>query len=246
MAGRYSPIYSGVWNHEALEGTSFECKAFFVFLCSNERVRPSGIYRVTDAQLAVDTGLPSRSIRHYLDDLVRRCRIIRDGAWLFVRGYLDRQPKQERLLKSVLNDITECGSLLVLRAFGEKYPIYRRWSDDRLLTINRPLQPNVSSEQSRVDTEQSSRGSGDHRPESPPAGGFERFWAAYPKRVGKGAARTAWIRAQAETVVDTILTAVDQQRAYLERDGGRFIPLPATWLNQRRWEDDPPQDFLHA
>ena len=23
------------------------------------------------------------------------------------------------------------------------------------------------------------------------------------------------------------------------KDGGQFIPNPATWLNQSRWEDDP-------
>jgi hypothetical protein len=23
------------------------------------------------------------------------------------------------------------------------------------------------------------------------------------------------------------------------KDGGQFIPHPATWLNQKRWEDEP-------
>ncbi|MDD4774105.1 MAG: hypothetical protein PHZ09_10995 [Eubacteriales bacterium] len=26
-----------------------------------------------------------------------------------------------------------------------------------------------------------------------------------------------------------------------QRDGGRFIPLPASYLNGRRWEDEPGQ-----
>ena len=27
-------------------------------------------------------------------------------------------------------------------------------------------------------------------------------------------------------------------QAQVERDGGQFVPHPATWLNQRRWEDE--------
>lgn len=156
MAARYSPIYSGVWNDEHLEGASFECKAFFVFLWSNERVRPSGIYRVTDPQLAVDTGLPLRRVRSYVEELVRRCRIVRDGAWLFVRGYLARQPKQENLLSGVRRDVAECTSRGVLMAFSEKYPLYRQWSDDHLATLPPPSPDGSSSEQlqSRAVTEQ--------------------------------------------------------------------------------------------
>jgi hypothetical protein len=67
---------------------------------------------------------------------------------------------------------------------------------------------------------------------------FLRFWAAYPRRVGKGAAAKAW--AKARPPMAAVLAAVkacaatDQWR----KDGGQFIPHPATFLNQRRWEDD--------
>ena len=69
---------------------------------------------------------------------------------------------------------------------------------------------------------------------------FLEFWKYYPKRVGKGAAFLCWKRSGCEEVSEVVLKAVREQTAYLEREGGQFIPLPATWLNQRRWEDDPP------
>ena len=70
MASDYHPLYSTLWNDEKLEASPFEARGFFAYLCSNNRVRPSGIYRATDAQLAADTKtaqfgsqLPGRSSR---------------------------------------------------------------------------------------------------------------------------------------------------------------------------------------
>lgn len=69
---------------------------------------------------------------------------------------------------------------------------------------------------------------------------FDAFWAAYPKKVGKGAARAAWkkIKAKAETL-DAILAAIESQKSSRQwlKDDGQYIPNPATWLNQERWED---------
>lgn len=67
---------------------------------------------------------------------------------------------------------------------------------------------------------------------------FEAFWAAYPNRKGKGAAFRAWDRVKQHQAL--ILRALPHHRdsEQWQREGGRFIPHPATWLNQRRWEDD--------
>lgn len=125
----YHPTYGDVWNDERLG--DFECRAFFVFLFSHHRVRPSGIYRATDEQLAVDTGLPGKRIRAHLGHLAQAGRIVRDGSWIFVVGYLKRQPKGDNLLKGVKADVLSCTSEAVLDAFGAKYQLYRQWSADR-------------------------------------------------------------------------------------------------------------------
>ena len=75
-----------------------------------------------------------------------------------------------------------------------------------------------------------------------PQGGFDRFWAAYPKKVGKGAAEKAFSKAPINGHLADVLSALDRQKQSEQwrRDGGQFIPNPATWLNQRRWEDGDP------
>ena len=81
-------------------------------------------------------------------------------------------------------------------------------------------------------------------PLNPPTGGgdgFARFWSAYPKKAAKSVAVKAWEKLNPDAdLVQTILAALELQRASPQwrKDNGQFIPLPATWLNQRRWEDE--------
>ena len=66
---------------------------------------------------------------------------------------------------------------------------------------------------------------------------FEEFWAAYPKKIGRGAAEKAWAKADAE--IATVRAALENQKRseQWQKDGGQFVPNPATWLNQKRWLD---------
>jgi hypothetical protein len=72
--------------------------------------------------------------------------------------------------------------------------------------------------------------------------GFETFWTAYPRKVGKGAARKAWAKIRPKNGTrEAILNAIAAQRNsdQWRKEGGQFIPHPATWLGQSRWEDSP-------
>lgn len=71
---------------------------------------------------------------------------------------------------------------------------------------------------------------------------FDEFWGAYPKRVGKQAALKSWKRiAPTAELHGKIMQAVNEQKRWDQwcRDNGRYIPNPATWLNQGRWDDEP-------
>lgn len=70
---------------------------------------------------------------------------------------------------------------------------------------------------------------------------FLEFWNAYPKKVGKGTAEKAFKKISlTQELFLSILEAVKLQCQCEQwvKDCGQFIPNPATWLNQRRWEDD--------
>lgn len=65
---------------------------------------------------------------------------------------------------------------------------------------------------------------------------FEGFWSAYPRRIGKAAARRAWEKAMKVTTPEVIGAAL---RAAEWPEDPQYIPHPATWLNQGRWDDQP-------
>lgn len=73
---------------------------------------------------------------------------------------------------------------------------------------------------------------------------FAAFWAAYPRKTAKPTASTAFDRINPDDATfASMLAALERQRHSPDwcKEGGRFIPHPATWLNQRRWEDQPPE-----
>lgn len=70
---------------------------------------------------------------------------------------------------------------------------------------------------------------------------FERFWSEYPKKVGKGDARKSFLKiAPSEALLGEMLAAIAAASASFQwkKDKGQYIPNPATWLNQQRWEDE--------
>lgn len=68
---------------------------------------------------------------------------------------------------------------------------------------------------------------------------FDKFWETYPRRVGKQAAKAAWSKAAKRTQAQTIVDGARRYAADPNLPEPKFIPHPATWLNQGRWEDEP-------
>jgi hypothetical protein len=71
---------------------------------------------------------------------------------------------------------------------------------------------------------------------------FDTFWQAYPRKVGKGQAEKAWLKLNPDgAIVGKIMQAIAWQanQPGWTKDGGKFIPHPTTWLNGKRWEDEP-------
>jgi len=70
--------------------------------------------------------------------------------------------------------------------------------------------------------------------------GFARFWSAYPKKAAKPAAIKAFKAQKVNGEIGNILDDIARKAASDDwtKDGGKYVPNPATYLNQRRWEDE--------
>lgn len=70
---------------------------------------------------------------------------------------------------------------------------------------------------------------------------FGTFWAAYPRKAAKEKARAAFCRLSPDELTLKLMLdaiALQKQLESWQENGGQFIPLPATWLNGKRWEDE--------
>lgn len=70
---------------------------------------------------------------------------------------------------------------------------------------------------------------------------FLCFYSAYPKHIGKEAAWKAWQKRNGDRPdLNTLLKKIESQKntENWKKENGSFIPHPATWINNARWEDE--------
>ena len=70
---------------------------------------------------------------------------------------------------------------------------------------------------------------------------FDKFWIEYPKKQAKIMAVASWKKIKpSKPLYAEIMKGLKaaKQSEQWQKDRGKFIPMPSTWLNQRRWEDE--------
>ena len=165
-------------------------------------------------------------------------------------------------IKRIIAKLRDAGVLLV-GDFNEDRMVRTNWysPSDEILALyddgidtaaigrNRKMQGTKSSgvgtksENANKDKEESKE---DISPLTPQGADklFDQFWAVYPKKKGKEQARKAWKKlAPDKDLCRQMSAALKWQKQSQEwlKDGGQFIPYPASWLNGHRWEDAPDQ-----
>jgi uncharacterized protein YdaU (DUF1376 family) len=108
--------------------------------------------------------------------------------------------------------------------------------NERSTTVDDPLQRNGN----HIDTD-TDKNIKEHP--LPPAGEdlFPKFWALYPRKQDKAKAQKAWAKLKVTNDLFALiakgLSAQVVSTDWL-KDGGKYIPMPTTWLNGKRWEDE--------
>lgn len=162
--------------------------------------------------------------------------------------------------------LTELENIDCIRPFstsGENFYWIRTFSQHQ--TINKPSQtrnptppdtlqhysgsptvalPSETEVETEVETEKKLSCSSPTEKRAVMSDGFDVFWKEYPRKIGKQIAFRSWEKLKKAKVlppIEKILQAVKQQidSDQWQKDEGQFIPHPATWLNQGRWDDEP-------
>jgi hypothetical protein len=150
-------------------------------------------------------------------------RALAPMLWLLAsdhdRGEIDAAPRKlafrlrmtEREVADALKPLIDNGFFLVMQPASNPLAGGKQAAD-------------LEREKRRVEKEEKARA-------------FEKFWAAYPRKEAKRDAEAAW--ASVTVSVDDLLAAIAAKRKSEDwmKAKGQFIPLPATYLRGKRWED---------
>lgn len=74
--------------------------------------------------------------------------------------------------------------------------------------------------------------------------GFDDWYSHYPRKQARQRAEKAWKKIKPDQkLIKRMIDAVEvmKTKESWTKDNGQYIPLPATWLNDGRWEDEEAQ-----
>lgn len=160
--------------------------------------------------------------------------------------------KENLTLKNVsaaINKLASAGLVVLYEFEGKPFLCLPTWNEHQTVRAKRSKYPapedgvktsEIICKQVQADVPviQSNTKSYSESESNTNATAFDQFWAVYPKKVGKEAARRAF--AKVKVSVETLVSAVEAQKQSPQwtKDNGQYIPNPTTWLNQGRWEDE--------
>ena len=159
--------------------------------------------------------------------------------------------KDNLTLKSVetaINKLARAGLITPYTSGGKPFLSLPTWNEHQSIRAKRSRypEPEIICNQMQADESECPRNpiQSNTNPirESEPADAtdeaFNEFWSAYPKKVGKKEAQKAFAKVP-KADWPKLVPAVEAQKKSKQwrKDDGQYIPHPATWLNQGRWED---------
>jgi hypothetical protein len=252
---RYRKISTAIWVDERFRTFTDDGKLAFLYVLTHPAMTSVGAMRGTLPGLAAELGWPRRQLEQALDPALAHgmMEVNAAAAYIGLPNFLKHNPPENpnvcKAWASAIALIPECPQRVALvercrkylsgdagkakafeeafaKAFGEPFAEPFRES---MAIPEQEQEQEAGAEETRDDAREA---------RLPP--GFQNFWRLYPKKVGMDAALSAWRKKRCEPVADEILVGLEKQTNYLTRDGGQYVPNPATWLNTGRWKDQPP------
>lgn len=217
---------------------SLSAKALYLVLCSY--ADDEGVCYPSNETLANDLRTTSRSVQNWLVELVEADVIVRERRFDGER----ETTSTTRLVDAVVSyrgvaDDTPGGEPSFTP--GGEPPFVQNKTTRNRTTMNTPQRGGVADEPllTLVDVP-SPDGDGERKANPTTAAvdeAFDEWYALYPRKVKKIAARKAYGTAYRKVGPRVLIEAIRRQ-APVYGKVNRYVPYPATWLNDGSWDDD--------
>jgi len=175
------------------------------------------MYYDTEKPLILDTELLAFQIGTSIQDtelLLRTFFILTDEGWKQTRCEEEISSYREFLNKKSMAGRASAEQRKNIRSTPVQQTLNDSSADVQLTTNHKPITNiNIYNDQ------------------------FEMFWKSYPKKTAKESAKKAWIKIKPNDELIAKITKAVKDQKLSEREQ-QFIPHAATWLNNKRWEDE--------
>lgn len=170
-----------------------------------------------------------RHLRRILATLVGRGKVAQDGRKLSITRCAEEVQKSLKRIAGLAHKSPKSADTNDLDASHEEKSTHARASDK---------QQTASSKQQTEERDKSlSPASAALRRERDRE--FEEFWKLVPKKRDKEHARKAFLAARRSASFEQIIEGLHRHRLEVVGTDQQYIPFPATWLNGKRWLDEP-------
>ena len=260
-------VSTSFWSDSKVDTFSPEDKYFMLYLLTNPHTTQLGIYEFSMKHAAFEMGYSVETVQALLSRFQDRYKIIRycqDTGEIAIKNYLKHsivkggKPVLD-CLKKELSQVKskELVNFVFLANQNSENATVREFilyiQDKYKLNDNVNDNDNDNDNERIVDDSWYDSQSQEEGKSKPPKRkkatakedydleGFNAFWAAYPKKAGKADALKAWNKLAPDVVLQEQMgkaLEVQKQSQQWRKDGGQYIPMPATWLNGKRWEDE--------
>lgn len=162
-----------------------------------------------------------------------------------------RKKVKEKDIESALNGLAALGCVELYTVNGKPYYSFPTWGAHQ--RIRNSIQKFPSPDEKDA-LRQVAASCGESRLESNPIQSkkeseseselqFGEWWKEYPRKVDKQDALKAWKKLSLDDdLFKSIMDGLAKWNRYWKaRNEPDFIPHPATWINKRRWESEPPK-----
>lgn len=243
---RYGKIESGFWHSPKVKQLTERGRFLLLYLLSCPHGNAAGCFVLPDGYIASDVGWLAETVRETLSELLNKGLVQRDDATNLTRitGWWGHNAiENPNVAKHITKEILGLPNCDVRQAHIDDLLARTDLHETVIQTLSKGLgkpsrnqnitqqnitQPNKAASPAKVNAKVP-----DEHPD------FAEWYAAYPRREARGGAERAYRTARKSTDAEVLLEGARKAAQRYAGSDPQFIPLPATWLNQKRWLDDP-------
>ena len=251
MFRMFNPYF---WKDPKIEEFNHLTKYLYIYLITNNHAGWSGCYEITLKKIIYETDFPSeKKLQESLKDLTDNNLIQYDtqtNEIILYNWYKSNWTTSPKIDMVIYKDILKIKSPIfkeyVYSLFKQRDSVKNNLDRYPIDTLSIPYRyPNIIL--SNIDINNNNNINNNLEEDNNIDSNniyierFGIFWKAYPRKEAKGKC-LEWFKKTkpSKELLDDILKAIKKQKqsSKWQSENGRFIPMPFTWLNQKRWLDE--------